>query len=113
MGSRSHAITTPGSGQARMTTNAGSVLVTDSALRTALYTIRNLGAHGVRITAAERAMPHADNLGALSRYVSRPAVVPDNRTQPDAFADALLALAAEHDVVMPMGMPSIEPVAKR
>jgi predicted ATP-grasp superfamily ATP-dependent carboligase len=96
-----------------MTRDVGSAIVTDSALRTSLYTIRNLGRHGVRITAVERETRPADNLGGLSRYVSRRVVVPDNRTQPDAFADALLALAPEHDVVMPMGMHSIEPVAKR
>ncbi|MGH7620239.1 MAG: ATP-grasp domain-containing protein, partial [Gemmatimonadaceae bacterium] len=99
--------------QVTTTHDPGSALVTDSALRTALYTIRNLGRHGVRITAAERATSPAENLGGLSRYVSRRVTVPDNRTQPDAFADALLELAASHDVLVPIGMHSIGPVAKR
>lgn len=96
-----------------MTSDVGSALVTDSALRTALYTIRNLGQHGVRITAAERATPLGDNLGGLSRHVSRRVVVPDNRVEPDAFADALLELVDGHDVLIPIGMHAIEPVAKR
>jgi predicted ATP-grasp superfamily ATP-dependent carboligase len=96
-----------------MTRNSGSALVTDSALRTSLYTIRSLGARGVRITAVERETPLGQNLGGLSRYVSRRVVVPDNRTVPDAFADALLELAGDHDVLIPIGMHSIEPVAAR
>jgi predicted ATP-grasp superfamily ATP-dependent carboligase len=96
-----------------MTEGQGSAVVTDSALRTALYTIRCLGRHGVRVTAAERATPLAENLGGLSRYVSRRAVLPDNRSDPDGYADALLALAGSHDVLVPIGMHSIEPVARR
>lgn len=96
-----------------MTSDAGTALVTDSSLRTALYTIRNLGQHGVRITAAERATPLGDNLGGLSRHVRRRVVVPDNRKDPDGFADALLELVDGHDVLMPIGMHSIEPVARR
>lgn len=92
---------------------AGSVLVTDSALRTALYVIRSLGRRGVRVTVAERAMPRAEDLGGLSRYVSRRLVVPDNTTEPEAFGDALLAEAGAHDVLFPVGMHSIEVVARR
>jgi predicted ATP-grasp superfamily ATP-dependent carboligase len=95
-----------------MTPNAGSALVTDSALRTALFTIRNLGEHGVRITAAERPTSSGENLGGLSRYVSRRVVVPDNRVDPDGFANALLDLVGGHDVLIPIGMHSILPVAK-
>jgi len=93
--------------------SAGTALVTDSALRTALFTIRCLGRRGVRITVVERAMPRDLDLGGLSRYVARRIVVPDNKTDPDAFADALLAEARNHDVLLPMGMHSIEPVARR
>lgn len=96
-----------------MRRGAGSALVTDSGLRTALYTIRCLGRHGVRITAAERPTPRWDNLGGLSRYVTRRVVVPDNRTDPVGYAEQLLSLAREHDVVMPVGMHSIEPIARR
>ena len=92
---------------------AGSVLVTDSALRTALYVIRSLGRRGVRITVAERAMSRADDLGGLSRFVSRRVVVPDNTRDPQAFGDALLAEAGNHDVLFPVGMHSIEVVARR
>jgi predicted ATP-grasp superfamily ATP-dependent carboligase len=96
-----------------MSRDVGSALVTDSALRTALYTIRNLGRHGVRITVAERRTPIGDDLGGLSKYVSARVEVPDNRTQPEAFADALLEHAKGHDVLMPIGMHSIGPVARR
>jgi predicted ATP-grasp superfamily ATP-dependent carboligase len=91
----------------------GSALVTDSSLRTALYTIRSLGRRGVRITAAERAGPANQDLGGLSRYVTRRVVVPDNHAQPEAFVDAILDLAPGHDVLMPIGMHSIGPVAQR
>lgn len=96
-----------------MSRDAGSVIVTDAGLRTALFAIRSLGRHGVRITAAERAMPARENLGGLSRYVHRRVTVPDNMTDPAAFADALLDLAKGHDVLLPMGMHAIEPVARR
>lgn len=96
-----------------MRSDAGSVLVTDAGLRTALFVIRCLGRHGVRITAVERAMPNGENLGGLSRYVHRRVTVPDNMTDPAAFADALLDLAPGHDVLLPMGMHAIEPVARR
>lgn len=95
-----------------MTRDAGSALVTDAALRTALFTIRCLGRHGVRITAVERPTPRRENLGALSRYVSRTADVPDNLTDGAAFAAALLELAPGHDVLLPMGMHAINPVAR-
>jgi predicted ATP-grasp superfamily ATP-dependent carboligase len=58
-------------------------------------------------------MPHGENLGGLSRYVSRRVTVPDNRATPDAFADALLTAAEGHDVLIPIGMHSIGPVAQR
>ena len=63
-----------------MTKGAGSVIVTDAALRTALYTIRSLGRRGVRVTAVERAGSGDGNLGAVSRYVTRRETVPDNHT---------------------------------
>src|SRR5581483_1988713 len=91
----------------------GTALVTDSALRTARYTIRSLGRRGVHVTAAERSTPRAENLGGLSRYVRRQVVVPDNRTDPDGFADALLEAARGHDVLIPIGMHAIGPVARR
>lgn len=96
-----------------MSRDEGSAIVTDSSLRTALYTIRCLGRHGVRVTAVERPAPLKENLGGLSRYVTRRVVVPDNRNEPDAFAERMLSLAEEHDVLVPIGMHSIEPVARR
>ncbi len=96
-----------------MSQTAGSVIVTDAALRTALYTIRSLGRRGVRITAVERAGSGDSNLGALSRYVTRREAVPDNHTDPAGFADALLQLAPGHDVLFPIGMHSVLAVASR
>lgn len=104
---------TGGVEQAARGSRPGSALVTDSALRTALFTIRNLGEHGVRITVAERETARMENLGSLSRYVSRRIVVPDNVTMPDAYAEALLEHVEGHDVLMPIGMHTIEPVARR
>lgn len=97
----------------RVTHPAGTALVTDSALRTALFSIRCLGRHGVRITAAERPMPRHLDLGGLSKYVSRRIVVPDNLTAPDVWAEAMLEAAQGHDVLMPIGMHAIAPVAQR
>ena len=92
----------------------GSALVTDSALRTALFVIRSLGQRGVRITTVERATAPSANLGGLSRYVSQRVVVPDNRTDPDGWAAAVLDESSRgHDVLVPIGMHSIIPVAKR
>lgn len=96
-----------------MTKGAGSVIVTDAALRTALYTIRSLGRRGVRVTAVERAGSGDGNLGAVSRYVTRRETVPDNHTDPAGFADALLQLAPGHDVLFPIGMHSVFAVAGR
>lgn len=79
-------------------------------MRPALYTIRSLGRRGVRITSVERATPRLANLGALSRYVSRRIVVPDVLSEPAAYAEALVPLAYEHDVLMPIGMHSIEAI---
>jgi len=96
-----------------MRRDEGSVLVTDSSLRTALFVIRSLGVHGVRITAAERPTPRGLDLGGLSRYVERRLTVPDNRTDPDSWCDAVLDAAAQHTVLMPMGMHAIGPVCRR
>lgn len=92
--------------------NEGSAVVTDSCLRTALLTIRCLGRHGVRITTVDRESRYWHNLGGLSRYVRRRIVVPDNRTQPAAFAQAALKIAQDHDVLVPVGMHSIVPIAQ-
>ena len=92
--------------------DAGAAIVTDSALRTALYTIRSLGRRGVRVTAVERPMPKRENLGALSRYVHRRVTLPSSITEPEAFTAALLDLAADHDAVLPIGMQSIECVSR-
>lgn len=91
----------------------GSAIVTDSSLRTALLTIRSLGRRGVRIIAAERPGPRENDLGGLSRYVERRIVVPDNRSDPEGWVEAMLEASRDHDVLMPMGMYAIGPVARR
>jgi predicted ATP-grasp superfamily ATP-dependent carboligase len=58
-------------------------------------------------------MPRVLDLGGLSKYVSRRIEVPDNRTAPDAWAEAVLDAAGDHDVLVPIGMHSIAPVTQR
>jgi predicted ATP-grasp superfamily ATP-dependent carboligase len=48
----------------------------------------------------------------LSRYTSRIVDVPDNLTDSAGFAAALLELVPGHDVLLPMGMHAINPVAR-
>ena len=91
----------------------GSAIVTDSGLRTALFTIRNLGVHGVRVTAVDRDQGRLKNLGGISRYVSRTVVVPSVHEDAAGYAEALLGLADPHDVLMLTGMHSIEAVARQ
>lgn len=88
------------------------MLVTDSALRPALSTIRCLGRHGVRIVAVDHDRGGEEDLGGVSRYVDQSVRVPSNHTDPEGFLDAIVELAADCDVVFPIGMHSIKPVAR-
>ncbi len=88
------------------------VLVTDAALRTALYVIRSLGRQNVDITATETRMNIFSNPGFASRYVKRRAIVADPIYNEDAYIEGLLKLCRGHDVLLPVSMYSIKAVSK-
>ena len=88
------------------------VIVTDAALRTALYVIRSLGRNNVEVTATEYGMGALANPGFASRYVSRRAQVPSVIYDEDRYVEELLKLCRGHDVLLPVSMYSIKAVSK-
>ena len=72
-----------------------TVLVTDAARGSAVAVIRSLGAAGWRVVAAD---PSRLAPGRYSRHTAVRATYPDPLLDPRGAAEAVLGLAAEHDV---------------
>jgi predicted ATP-grasp superfamily ATP-dependent carboligase len=82
------------------------VLILDAASRQSLTTARRLGRAGLRLALAECAADCGPAWSALSfhsRYSARNVVLPSVSTEPDEFADAVVAFAQAHPtrVILP------------
>ncbi|WP_101297649.1 carboxylate--amine ligase [Halegenticoccus soli] len=77
------------------------VLVLETERRQGIVAVRNLGRHGLRVTAAS---DRHVNPGGLSRYAARRLRYPDPRTDESGFLDAVEAelRARDYDAVVPM-----------
>jgi predicted ATP-grasp superfamily ATP-dependent carboligase len=89
------AVPKPVAGTATLTETPA--LVTDVHLRSVVAGVRGFGRAGIPLVAAarERSAP-----GLWSRYTRVRALVPDVLSDPEAFADAVLALARKHSPVV-------------
>lgn len=87
------------------------VLVTNAQQRKSLATVRSLGRHGIRVTAAERAR---FALSFFSKYTDKTVVYPNPETQPDAFLEWLISFlrVEPHDVLFPMDDDVLEVVTQ-
>jgi predicted ATP-grasp superfamily ATP-dependent carboligase len=88
-----------------------SVIVTDAALRTGLFTIRSLGRKGISITAVEKKAPISLNLGFHSRYATNKITIHDVIYEENHFLDDLVKLLNGHEVLFPISIYSIEAIA--
>ncbi|WP_410767570.1 ATP-grasp domain-containing protein [Haloferax sp. DFSO60] len=90
---------------------ANRVLVLDTNLRQGLVTLRNLGQHGIEITAGSTTDL---NPGAYSKYATRSLCYPSPLTDEVGFADAIEAelRAREYDMVVGLGNATIPALTK-
>ncbi|MBV9793928.1 MAG: ATP-grasp domain-containing protein [Actinobacteria bacterium] len=94
------------------------VLILDAASRQSLTTARRLGRAGLRVALAECAAdcgPSSSALSFRSRYSARNVVLPSVATEPDAFADAVVAFARTYPtrVILPTADAGIAALAPR
>ncbi|MEW6308496.1 MAG: ATP-grasp domain-containing protein [Bacillota bacterium] len=82
--------------------------VTDARYRMTLAVIRSLGRAGVKVTAAEQ-RGGLEALGFHSRYCHRRVLLPAAAAA--GFTDTLLAAAAGHDALIPVGLGTLFAVA--
>ena len=90
---------------------AGRVLVFDAERRQALVAIRNLGRHGIDVTAASTQRTSA---GALSKYADRRVHHPDPERRTRGFLDAIdhELDSREYDMLLPMADPTVIPIVE-
>lgn len=81
-----------------------SVLVLDGNQRSALATVRSLGARGVRVVAADETRA---TLAGASKYASASAVYPSPYDSPREFAEALSGIIARHGIELLMPMTEV------
>jgi predicted ATP-grasp superfamily ATP-dependent carboligase len=88
------------------------VLLTDAQSRAGLATIRSLGQHSIRVTAADH---DRIALGFFSRYCNRRLHYPDPIREPERYAEAILGELRRnrYDVVMPLFDECLLALAKR
>ena len=94
------------------------VLILDAASRQSLTPARCLGRAGLRLAMAECAADCGPSQSALSfhsRYSAHNVVLPSVSTEPDAFADAVVAFVRDHPtrVVLPTADAGIAALAPR